>query len=333
MPQATRRRREAMQDRVHALVLGALVALPGIAAAQDYPVKPIRIIVAFTPGGTSDIVGRLAGQILGQAFGVQAVIDNRPGAGGGIGNELAARAAPDGYTLIVGHIGTLAVNPTLFPRLSYDPVKDFQPIGLISKSASIMVVHPSLPVKTVKDYIALARAKPGALVYGSPGNGSAGHLLMAYFSMLAKIELVHVPYKGTAPALTDLIAGQTTTVFTGIPGIIGHVKSGRLRVIGISSAQRSPDLPDVPTVAESGLSGYEVTQWWGLLAPANTPRAIVLKINDALAKGVQSADVRKRLAADGADPSSSTPEEFHAFIRSEIARWAPVIRASGARPE
>jgi len=314
------------------LLFGILLALSGTGLAQNYPTKPIRVIVAFTPGGTSDIVGRLVGQMLTQSFGHQTIIDNRPGAGGAIGNEIAAKAAPDGYTLIIGHIGTLAVNPTLFPKLPYDPVADFQPITLISKSPSIMVVHPSLPVKTVRDYITLARAKPGALVYGSPGNGSAGHLLMAYFSMMAKIELLHVPYKGTAPALMDLIAGHTSTVFTGIPGIIGHVQTGRLRVIGISSAQRSVDLPDVPTVAESGLPGFEVTQWWGVLAPARTPINLVNRLNEALAKGLQSTDVRKKLAADGAEPHGSTPEAFHAFIKSEIARWAPVIRASGAKP-
>jgi len=314
------------------LLFGILLALSGTGIAQNFPAKPIRVIVAFTPGGTSDIVGRLVGQMLTQSFGHQTIIDNRPGAGGAIGNEIAAKAAPDGYTLIIGHIGTLAVNPTLFPKLSYDPVADFQPITLISKSPSIMVVHPSLPVKTVRDYITLARAKPGALVYGSPGNGSAGHLLMAYFSMMAKIDLLHVPYKGTAPALMDLIAGHTSTVFTGIPGIIGHVQTGRLRVIGISSAQRSADLPDVPTVAESGLPGFEVTQWWGVLAPARTPINLVNRLNEALAKGLQSADVRKKLAADGAVPHGSTPEAFHAFIKSEIARWAPVIRASGAKP-
>jgi tripartite-type tricarboxylate transporter receptor subunit TctC len=301
--------------------------------AQDYPAKSIRVIVAFTPGGTSDIVGRLVALKLTEAFGQQAIVDNRPGAGGAIGNELAAKSPADGYTLIIGHIGTLAVNPTLFSKLPYDPVRDFQPITLISKAASIMVVHPSLPVRTVREFIALAKAKPGALIYGSPGNGSAGHLLMAYFSMAAKVELLHVPYKGTAPALVDLIAGQTSTVFTGIPGILPHVQSGKLRVIGISSAKRSAGLPDVPTIAESGLPGFEVTQWWGVLAPAGTPRQVVTKLNEALNKSLQSPDMRKRLDADGAEPFGSTSNEFHEFIKSEIARWAPVIRAAGARPE
>ena len=323
-----------MNARSYLVLLGCLLSLaPGGVYTQEYPAKPIRVIVAFPPGGTSDIVGRLVGLKLTDALGRQTIIDNRPGAGGAIGNEIAAKASPDGYTLIIGHIGTLAVNPTLFPKLAYDPVKDFQPITLISKAPSIMVVHPSLPVKSVKEFIALARAKPGALVYGSPGNGSAGHLLMAYFSMAAKIELLHVPYKGTAPALMDLIAGQTSTVFTGVPGILPHVKAGKLRVIGVSTAKRLDSLPDVPTVAESGLPGFEVTQWWGVLAPAGTPRAIVMKLNETLRKALTSADMRSRLAADGAEPAGSTPEEFHALIKGEIARWAPVIKASGARPE
>jgi tripartite-type tricarboxylate transporter receptor subunit TctC len=316
-----------------AALAALLPALAAGAHAQDYPAKPLRVIVAFPPGGTSDIVGRLVAQKLTEAFGQQAIVDNRPGAGGAIGNEVAAKAPPDGYTLVIGHIGTLAVNPTLFARLPYDPVRDFQPVTLISKAPSIMVVHPSLPARTVKEYIALARARPGALAYGSPGNGSAGHLLMAYFSMMAKIELLHVPYKGTAPALIDLIAGQTSTVFTGTPGILPHVQAGRLRVIGVSSAKRIASMPEVPTIAESGLPGFDVTQWWGVLAPAGTPRAIVARLNEALGKALRSDDLRARLAADGAEPAGSTPEEFHAFIKSEIARWAPVIRASGAKPE
>ena len=315
------------------VLLALLALMPAGATAQEYPVKPIRVIVAFPPGGTSDIVARIVALKLTEAFGQQSFVDNRPGAGGNIGNEIAARATPDGYTLIVGHIGTLAVNPTLYTKLPYDPVRDFQPITMIAKSPSIMVVHPSLPVKTAREYIALAKAKPGALAYGSPGSGSAGHLLMSYFSMMAKVDLLHVPYKGTGPALVDLIAGQISTVFTGTAGILPHVQSGRLRVIGASSAKRIDVLPDVPTIAESGLPGFEVTQWWGVLAPTGTPRPVVNRINAAFAKALGSDDLKKRLAADGAEPAGSTPEEFQAFIKSEIARWAPVIRASGAKPD
>jgi tripartite-type tricarboxylate transporter receptor subunit TctC len=314
-----------------ALVPGLAAALPAI--AQEYPSKTIRVITAFTPGGTSDIVARLSSQMLSDAFGRPSVVENRPGAGGTVGTELAAKSAPDGYTLVIGHIGTLAVNPTLYPKIGYDPVRDFAAITLISKAPSIMVVHPSLPVKTVKEFIALARKRPGALEYGSPGSGSAGHLLMSYLTLLSKTELLHVPYKGTAPALVDLMAGRISTVFTGTPGILPHVQAGRLRIIGVSSAQRLASMPDVPTIAESGLPGFDVTQWWGILAPAGTPRPIVMRLNEVFEKALRSPEMLKRLAADGAEPAHSTPEAFQAFIKSEVEKWAPVIRASGAKVE
>ena len=312
-----------------ASAVSAAVAAPLL--AQDYPSKPMRVIVAFTPGGTSDIVARLSSQVLADAFGRPSFVENRPGAGGTVGTELAAKSAPDGHTLAVGHIGTLAVNPTLYPKIGYDPVRDFAAITLISKAPSIMVVHPSLPVKTVKEFIALARKRPGALEYGSPGSGSAGHLLMSYLTLLSETELLHIPYKGTGPALVDLTAGRISTVFTGTPGILPHVQSGRLRIIGVSSAQRVASMPDVPTIAESGLPGFDVTQWWGIVAPAGTPRPIVMRINDAFGNALKTPEMRARLAADGAEPAHSTPEIFQAFIRSEIEKWAPVIRASGAK--
>jgi tripartite-type tricarboxylate transporter receptor subunit TctC len=318
--------------RIAAAALPAsLLACSSLAIGQEYPSRPIRVIVAFTPGGTSDIVARLSSQLLAEAFGRPSFVENRPGAGGTVGTELAAKSAPDGHTLVVGHIGTLAVNPTLYPKIGYDPVRDFAAITLISKAPSIMVVHPSLPVKTVKEFVALARKRPGALEYGSPGSGSAGHLLMSYLTLLSKTDLLHVPYKGTGPALVDLMAGRISTVFTGTPGILPHVQSGRLRIIGVSSAQRIASMPEVPTIAESGLPGFDVTQWWGILAPAGTPRPIVMRVNEAFGSALKSADIRARLAADGAEPAHSTPEAFQAFIRSEIERWAPVIRASGAK--
>ncbi len=316
---------------------GAALAVPLAIApplhAQDYPAKPVRVIVAFTPGGTSDIVARLSSQVITDAFGRPSFVENRPGAGGTVGTELAAKSPPDGYTLVVGHIGTLAVNPTLYPKIGYDPVRDFAAITLISKAPSIMVVHPSLPVKTVREFIALARKRPGALEYGSPGSGSAGHLLMSYLTLLSKTDLLHIPYKGTSPALVDLMAGRISTVFTGTPGILPHVQAGRLRIIGVSSAQRIASMPDVPTIAESGLPGFDVTQWWGILAPAGTPRPVVMRLNEAFGNALKSPELRARLAADGAEPAHSTPEAFQSFIRSEIERWAPVIRASGAKVE
>ncbi len=312
-----------------------LCCLAGLVSAnthpQEYPAKPIRIIIPGSPGGGQDIYARLIGNKLTEAWGQQIIIDNRAGAGGIIGSEAAAKAPADGYTLLTGHIGTLAVNPTLHPKLPYDPVKDFQPVTIIARVPSMLAVHPSLPVKSVSELISLARAKPGALTYGSPVGG-AGHLTTAYFALMAKIELLHVPYRGTAPALIDLMAGQITLVFTGIPGIVPYVNSGKLRALGISGSKRLAILPAVPTVAESGLPGYEVTQWWGLLAPAGTPRPVVMKLHEAIVRALQSADIRQRWADLATEPGDNTPEEFLAFIKSEIARWAPVIKAFGAQP-
>ena len=322
------------------MVLRTIVLLGGLAsiavhdaAAQEYPVKSVRLVIPFAPGGSNDILGRLIAARLGETLGQQVVPDNRPGAGGSIGAGLAAKAAPDGYTLVIGHIGTLAVNPTLYRKLGYNPVTDFQPISLIAKVPNIMVVHPSLPVKSVKELIALARAKPGALVYGSGGSGGAGHLATEYFKLMAKIELVHVPYKGTGPALIDLLAGQTQLVFAGVPGIVTHVRSGKLRPLGVSTASRLAVFPELPTIAEAGVPGYEATQWYGILAPAGTPRPVVDKLNREIVTGLKSKQLHERLTADGSEPFSSTPEEFASFIKMEIARWAPVIKAAAIRAE
>lgn len=317
----------------HSVLLLALLAglftINGL--AQEYPTKPVRLIIPFAPGGSNDILGRLIGAKLSETLGQQVVIDNRPGAGGSIGVELAARSAPDGYTLVIGHIGTLAVNPTLYRRLPYNPLKDFQPISMLAKVANIMVVHPSVPAKSVKELIALAKAKPGSLVYGSGGNGGAGHLATEYFKLMAKIDMVHVPYKGTGPAVVDLMAGQTHLVFAGIPGIIAQVRAGRLRALGVSTSKRLAIFPDVPTIAEAGVPGYEATQWYGVLAPAGTPKAVVARLNKEIVSALQTTQMQERLAADGSEPLASTPEEFLDFIKEEIARWAPVIKAAGIR--
>jgi tripartite-type tricarboxylate transporter receptor subunit TctC len=319
--------------RAAALIAGAtlLGALP--LPAQEYPVKPIRLVVPFTPGGSTDILARLVAQKLTEAFGKQVIVDNRPGAGGVIGVELVAKAAPDGYTLVMGHIGTFAVNPTLYPKLPYDAVRDFQPITLVAMVPNLLSVHPGLPAKSVQELIALARAKPGSLHFGSGGNGSAAHLAGEYFKLLTKTDLVHVPYKGTAPAVTDLIAGNIAMMITGVPPQLAHVKAGRLRPLAVASAKRLPLFPELPTIAEAGVPGYEATQWYGVLAPAQTPRPIVARLNAEIVKAVRSAEVRERLATEAAEPVGDRPEEFHAFIKKEIARWAPVIRASGAKPE
>lgn len=310
-------------------VIGAAL-LPAVSGAQAYPAKPVRLIIPFAPGGGNDILGRLIGGRLSEALRQQFIIDNRAGAGGTIGAELAAKSPPDGYTLVIGHIGTLAVNPTLYKKLPYDPVRDFQPVSLFAKVASVMVVHPSLPVKSVKDLIALAKRRPGELVYGSGGNGGAGHLATEYFKLMAKIDMGHIPYKGTGPALIDLLAGQTQLVFGGVPGSIGHIKSGRLRALGVSTASRLPVLPEVPTVGES-LAGYEATQWYGVLAPAGTPMPIVSVLNKEITGSLKDPKMQARLSDNGSEPYASTPEEFAAFIKSEIALWAPIIKAAGVR--
>jgi tripartite-type tricarboxylate transporter receptor subunit TctC len=316
----------------HAVLLMALLAA-GIAPVrgETYPAKSVRLIIPFAPAGSNDILGRLIATQLSQTLGQQVVADNRPGAGGSIGAELAAKSPPDGYTLVIGHIGTLAVNPTLYRKLGYHPVTDFQPISLVATVPNIMVVHPSVPAKNVKELVSLARAQPRALVYGSGGNGGAGHLATEYFKLIAKIDIVHVPYKGTGPAIVDLLAGQTQLIFAGVPGIGPHVRSGRLRALGVSTAKRLSVFPEIPTISEAGVPGYEATQWYGVLAPAGTPRPIVDKINGEIVKALDTKTVQDRLAAGGSEAFSSTPEEFAAHIKSEIARWAPVIKAAGIR--
>jgi tripartite-type tricarboxylate transporter receptor subunit TctC len=290
-------------------------------------------VVPFTPGGSTDILARLVGQKLGEAFGQQVIIDNRPGAGGNIGVELVARAAPDGYTLVMGHIGTFGVNPTLYPKLPYDPIKDFQPITLFAKVPNMLAVNVSLPVKSVKELIALAKARPGALNYGSGGNGSAAHLATEYFKLLTRTDIQHIPYKGTAPAITDLIAGQVSMAITGVPPLLPHVKSGRLRALAVGTPQRLPLLPALPTIAEAGVPGYEATQWYGVLAPALTPKEIVARLHAEIVSALQRPEVRERLASEAAEPVGNTPEQFQSFIKAEIARWAPVVKASGARAD
>jgi tripartite-type tricarboxylate transporter receptor subunit TctC len=318
-------------------VTGLCVACCALAAAQAahaqaYPAKPVRLVVPFTPGGATDIVGRLLAQHLGEVLGQQVVVENRPGAGGSIGVEYAARSAPDGYTLVLGHIGTFGSGPSLYAKLPYDPVRDFAPVILFAGVSNMAVVHPSLPVKTIKELIALARAKRGQLNYGSAGVGSASHLQVEYFKLLTKTDMVQIPYKGTGPLVVDLVAGQTQLTITGIPGLLAQVKAGRLRPIAVSSARRLPLFPEVPTVVEAGVPGYEVTTWFGPLVPAKTPRDIVARLNGDLQKVLQRREVRDRLASDGTEPLGGTPEQYAAHIKSEIGRWAKVIKAAGIKP-
>jgi tripartite-type tricarboxylate transporter receptor subunit TctC len=302
-------------------------------AQQSYPVRPVRLIVPFPPGGSTDIVGRVAAQYLTELWGYQVMVDNRGGASGQIGAELAAQSPPDGYTLVIGHIGTFGVNPSLYPKLRYDAIKDFSPISLIARVPNMLVVHPSLPAKTVKQLVDMAKARPGTLNYGSSGSGSNPFLCVEFFKMLTKTDIVHIPYKGTGPMLTDLIAGQISLTINGVPPLLPHVKAKRLNAIAVASEKRLEILPDLPTIKESGVPEYEVTQWYGMLAPANTPSVIVNKINADINKFLVRPDTAAKMSSEGAIPSGSSPEQFGMLIRSEIERWAKVIKATGAKPE
>jgi tripartite-type tricarboxylate transporter receptor subunit TctC len=311
----------------------AVTGIPG-ACAQDYPSKPIRLIVSSAPVGANDIIARLAGAKLTEALGQQVIIDNRPGASGILGIQFVAKSAPDGYNLLLGNFSTMAVNLSLFDKLPYDPVKEFQPITLIARVPQVLVVHPSLPVKSVKDLIALAKANPGKLNYGSGLSGSGAHLSAELLKWLAKIDIVMVPYKsGVGGALTDLVAGQITLVFGGVPGVAPYLQTKRLRALGVTGAKRVPVYPDLPTIEQAGVPGYELTLWYGVLAPAGTPMRVVSKLNATLVRALQMPDVKKHFFALGADPAPTTPEEFAAMLPPEIKKWAAVVKAAGIKAE
>jgi tripartite-type tricarboxylate transporter receptor subunit TctC len=320
-----------------ALLLGAAALWAAQAVqAQNYPSKPIRLVVPFTPGGSSDILARAIGQKLSDAWGQPVVIDNVPGAGGSLGADRVAKAPADGYTLLMGHIGTLAVTPSIYPSLPYDPIKSFAPVAWVARVPNVLAVHPSVPAKTLAELLALARAQPGRLNYGSGGNGSAAHIAMEYLKLRSHTFMVHVPYRGTAPAVNDLIAGQIQLIFTGAPAVMPFVKSGRLRALAVSSPKRLPSLPDLPTVAESGgkdLAGFEADQWYGVVAPAGTPAAIVAKLNAQINASLNAPELKARLEAEGAQATPTTPEAFGKLIASEIERWRPVVKAGKVKPD
>jgi len=308
-----------------------LIAAPAFAAdAQSYPNKPIRIIVPFPPGGISDVMSRVFGQKFTDAWNQPVIVENRAGAGGNIGTEIVAKSPPDGYTLVMGSIGTHAVNVSLFSKLPYDPVRDFAPVALVIEADGLLVLHPSVPVKTVKDLIALARARPGQLAYASAGNGTASHLAGELFKSMAKIDLVHVPYKGNVPAISDLVGGQTSMLFATLPTVLPLAKAGKLHALAVTGAQRNPTVPDVPTMADT-LPGFEVTNWIALFAPAGTPGDIVAKLNAEIMRIMRLPDVQSRLVNEGAKFTPNTPSEFAAFVKSEITKWGKVIKDSGAR--
>jgi tripartite-type tricarboxylate transporter receptor subunit TctC len=315
---------------VLALII-AVAALPASVRAQpDYPSRPVRVVVPFAAGGGADVIARVVAQKLGERLGQGFFVDNRPGAAGNIGTDIAAKAPPDGHTLLV--IGpNHTTNPHLFAKLPFDPVKDFVPVSLLTAAPYILLVTPELPVKTFPELLALARAKPGQLAYGSAGNGTAGHLAMELIKTTAGIDLLHVPYKGSPPMLTDLMGGQVALGFDNVLSASPHIAAGRLRPVASSGSHRSPTLPDVPTIAESGLAGFEVTVWQGLLAPAGTPEAIVDRLGREVRAALAEADVRERMAGLGVEVIGSDPDAFAGFIARDIAKWEPVIRASGAR--
>ncbi len=319
-----------------ALWLAATLAAltPQAAAAADaYPAKPIRFVVAFPPGGGTDIIARSIAQKLAERFAQQVVVDNRPGAGGNIGTDIVAKSAPDGYTILMGSAGPLAINASLFAEMPFDPIKDLAPVTLAASTPNVLVVHPSLPARTVKELIALARARPGEINFASSGHGTPAHLAGELFNSMAGVKLVHVPYKGAAPALADLLGGQVQLMFSTMPPALPHVKDGKLRALAVTSRKRSPAAPDLPTLDEAALAGFEANTWHGVVVPAGTPVPIIARLNREIVAILHLPEVVERLSGQGAEAVGSTPAEFAAYIGSESVKWAKVVRESGAKAE
>ena len=321
--------------RRNALSLAAVAALAAApfstAFAQDaWPTRAITIIVPFSAGGTTDIVARFAGQALSQELGQPVIIDNRPGAGGNIGAQAVARAPADGYTLVMGTVGTHAINPSLYKKMPYDHIKDFAPISRVTAVPNVLIANPSQPYKTVKELIAYGKANPDKLTFASSGSGTSIHLAGELFKSMTGITMQHIPYKGSSPALTDLMAGQTNVMFDNLPSAIQFIKAGKLRPIAVTTIKRAPQFPDLPTIDEAGVPGFDASSWFGLLAPANTPPAVIKRIDDALIKAMATTDLKKKIIEQGGEPIAETPDKFAAFIQTETVKWAKVVKESGA---
>ena len=333
MPQFHSTRRFALGTIASAAVLGAGLLTHTAAMAQAYPSKPVTIVVPFAAGGATDILARIIGQALTTELGQSVIVDNRAGAGGNIGASMAAKSPADGYTLFMGTVGTHAINAinaSLYKKMPFDPIKDFAPLTRRANVPNLLVANPAQPYKTVKELIAYAKANPGKVNFGSSGNGSSIHLSGELFKSLAKVDMVHVPYKGSAPAVTDLLGNQIGIMFDNMPSAIQHVRSGKLVPIVVTTAKRSPELPNVPSIAEAGVPGYEATSWFGMFAPAGTPAPVLAKLNAALVKVLAQPDVKKKINEQGAETYSETPAQFAAFIQAESVKWGKVVKESGA---
>ena len=325
-----RRRRELL---IALIALAWATQVTAADSGQSYPNRPVRFIVPFAPGGSTDTLARTVGQKLGEALGDQVVVDNRSGGNGNIGTDLVAHAAPDGYTILLGYIANLAIGPSLYAKLPFDPVKDLAPVTQLAVAPNILVVHPSVPAKNFKEFIAYAKANPQKVNFASAAVASPGHLAGELLNHAAGIHMQHVPYKGSGQAVVDLVGGQVQVMVSGMSSVMPHIKAGRLRALAVTGAQRSPAVPDIPTIAESGFPKFEATAWYGVLVPARTPKAIVTRLHDEIVRALKMPDVKERLESVGFEIVGSTPEAFGAYIKSEIVKWAPVVKASGAKAD